>query len=159
MRIGIGFDIHPLVGGRRLVLGGVAIDHSKGLHGHSDGDVVLHALTDSLLGAAGLGDIGDLYPDSDPKLAGADSRLFVSEAVHRVTGRGLSIQNVDLIVYAEEPKLFPWKAAIRSAVAELLALPPERVNVKAKTLEKLGPIGEGRAIAAHAVVLLDEARA
>jgi 2-C-methyl-D-erythritol 2,4-cyclodiphosphate synthase len=156
VRIGIGFDLHRLVRGRRLVLGGVEVPHAKGLLGHSDGDVILHALTDALLGAAGLGDIGELFPDTDPTHEGVDSRTFLEEALRRLAGRGFSVESVDLVVYAEEPKLSPHKPRIRASLAELLAVSIERVNVKAKTFEKLGPIGQGRAIGAHAAVLLAE---
>lgn len=158
MRIGIGFDLHRLARGRRLVLGGVEIAHSKGLVGHSDGDVILHALTDALLGAAGLGDIGELFPDTDPAFERADSRTFLEEALRRLAGRGFSVESVDLVVYAEEPKISPHKAHIRAALSNLLGVSSDRVNVKAKTFEKLGPIGQGRAIGAHAAVLLAESR-
>jgi 2-C-methyl-D-erythritol 2,4-cyclodiphosphate synthase len=156
MRIGLGFDIHPLASGRRLVLGGVGIEHERGLAGHSDGDVVLHALTDAILGAAGLGDIGELFPPTDPAYAGADSRQFLEEARLRAVRCGFTVESVDVIVYAEEPRIAPYKARLREAIASLLCLPPGRVNLKAKTFEGLGPIGEGRAIAAHAAVLLGE---
>lgn len=153
-RIGIGYDLHRLVPDRPLVLGGVTIPHDRGLLGHSDGDAVLHALCDALLGAAGAGDIGELFPDSDPRWKDAHSRVFVEAACERVSAIGLEIANVDLIVHAQEPRLGPHKAAIRAAVADLLAIPLERVAVKATTNEGLDAIGQGRALACWAAVLL-----
>ena len=153
-RIGAGHDTHRLEAGRPLVLGGVAVAHSRGLAGHSDADVVLHAVTDALLGAAGLGDIGDAYPDTDPRWAGADSRLFVRETLARLNRDGWAVVNLDVTVFAQEPKLGPVKTAIRESLAQMLSVPPERVNVKAKTGEKVGHIGRAEAIACHAVVLI-----
>ena len=155
MRIGFGFDIHRLKTGRKLVLGGVEIPAPKGLDGHSDADVLLHAVTDALLGAVGEGDIGAYFPDSDPKWKGTASRVFVEKALELVKKRGLKIANADFTLVAEEPKLAPHRAAIRKSVAGLLGVEPERVNLKAKTMEKLGPIGEGKAVACYAVVLLE----
>jgi 2-C-methyl-D-erythritol 2,4-cyclodiphosphate synthase len=153
-RVGSGHDTHRLAEGRPLVLGGVRIDHPKGLVGHSDADAVLHAVTDALLGAAGLGDIGDAYPDTDPRWAGADSRLFLAEALARLNQLGWRTVNIDVTVFAQEPKLGPVKAAIRAKLAELLGLPADAVNVKAKTGERVGHIGRGEAIGCHAVVLI-----
>src|SRR2546421_1806359 len=124
MRVGIGHDTHRLEPGRPLLLGGVRVDHPRGLAGHSDADVVLHALTDALLGAAGLGDIGDAYPDTDPRWLGADSRLFLRETLARLNQAGWRVVNVDVIIHAQEPKLGPVKANIRANLAGLLALAP-----------------------------------
>ncbi len=155
MRVGIGHDTHRLVEGRPLILGGVAIAHPKGLAGHSDADVVLHALTDALLGAAGLGDIGDAYPDSDARYKDCDSAVFVCQTLEHLQRSGWRVVNVDVIVFAQEPKLGPVKGQIRRRLAELLAVDPETVNVKAKTGEHVGAIGRGEAIACQAVVLID----
>ena len=151
----MGFDIHRLAAGRKMILGGVEIPAPKGLEGHSDADVLLHAVTDALLGAVGEGDIGSYFPDSDPKWKGAASRLFVEKALELVKKRGLKIANADFTLVAEEPKLAPHRPAIRKSVAGLLGVEPERVNLKAKTMEGLGPIGEGKAVACYAVVLLE----
>lgn len=155
MRVGIGHDTHRLEAGRRLVLGGVTVDHSRGLAGHSDADIVLHALTDALLGAAGLGDIGDLFPDTDPQYQDADSRQFVTEALRRLNQAGYRVVNVDVIVFAQEPKLGPIKARIRASLAELLGLAEGNVNVKAKTGERVGHIGRAEALACQVVALID----
>ncbi len=154
IRIGQGFDVHALVPGRRLVLGGVSIEHGRGLLGHSDADVLLHAITDALLGAAGLGDIGRSYPDSDPRYRDADSRALLAEVVQRVHREGWRVGNLDCVVIAEQPKIAPYVEAIRGSIAQLLSTDPARVNVKGKTTERLGFIGRGEAIAASAVVLL-----
>jgi 2-C-methyl-D-erythritol 2,4-cyclodiphosphate synthase len=154
-RIGSGHDTHRLIEGRLLRLGGVIIPHVRGLEGHSDADVVLHAITDALLGAAGLGDIGDSYPDTDPKWKGADSRLFLKETLTKLNQLGWHLVNVDVTIFAEEPKLGPVKATIRDNLAKLLALPPDAVNVKAKTGEKVGHIGRAEAIGCHAIVLVE----
>jgi 2-C-methyl-D-erythritol 2,4-cyclodiphosphate synthase len=143
-----------LADGRPLILGGVRIDHPRGLVGHSDADAVLHAVTDALLGAAGLGDIGDAYPDTDPRWAGADSTRFLTETLARLTERGWRPVNLDVTIFAQEPKLGPVKAAVRENLARLLGLPAECVNVKAKTGERVGHIGRGEAIGCHAVVLI-----
>ena len=156
-RVGSGHDTHRLVEGRQLILGGVIIPHSRGLAGHSDADAVLHAVTDALLGAAGLGDIGDAYPDTDPAWRDADSRLFLSETLDKLRRLGWRPVNVDLTVFAQEPKLGPLKSAIRDSVAALVGLPAGAVNVKAKTGEKVGHIGRGEAIGCHAVVLIQKA--
>jgi 2-C-methyl-D-erythritol 2,4-cyclodiphosphate synthase len=155
MRVGIGFDLHRLGADRPLVLGGVEIPGGPGLIGHSDADCVLHAITDALLGAAGSGlDIGALFPDDDPAFEGADSAKLLAEAMRHVPGR---VVNVDVTVLAERPKIGPFREAMRARIAELLDLDVSAVGVKATTMEGLGPIGEGRAIACHAVALLEEA--
>lgn len=156
-RVGSGHDTHRLVEGRPLLLGGVRIDHPKGLHGHSDADAVLHAVTDALLGAAGLGDIGDAYPDTDPRWKDADSRAFLIQTIDRLNRMGWAPVNLDVTVFAEAPKLGPVKAAIRDSLAALAGLPADAVNVKAKTGEKVGHIGRGEAIGCHAVVLIQKA--
>ena len=156
MRVGIGHDTHRLAEGRPLLLGGVRVEHARGLVGHSDADVVLHAVTDALLGAAGLGDIGDAYPDTDPQWKGADSRVFLAGALDRLNQKGWKPVNLDVTVFAQEPKLGPVKAAIRDNLARLLRLPTDAVNVKAKTGEKVGHIGRGEAIGCHAVVLIEK---
>src|SRR6476619_1607042 len=133
MRVGSGHDTHRLAEGRPLVLGGVRVPHDRGLVGHSDADVVLHAVTDALLGAAGLGDIGDAYPDTDERWKGADSRLFLGETLTKLNQLGWRIVNLDVTIFAQEPKLGPVKAAIRESLATLLGLPTDAANVKAKT--------------------------
>jgi 2-C-methyl-D-erythritol 2,4-cyclodiphosphate synthase len=154
IRIGEGWDTHALVEGRPLILGGVRIPHAKGLLGHSDADALLHAITDALIGAAGLGDIGRHFPDTDPQFRGADSAALLSEALRRVQAAGWQVVNVDSTVIAQAPKLAPHIEAMRTRVAGLLALEAPCVNIKAKTAEKMGPVGEERAIEARAVVLL-----
>jgi 2-C-methyl-D-erythritol 2,4-cyclodiphosphate synthase len=156
-RVGIGHDTHRLAEGRRLVLGGVRVEHPRGLLGHSDADVVLHAVTDALLGAAGLGDIGDAYPDTDPAYQGADSRRFLGETLARLNRAGWRVVNVDVIVFAQEPKLGPVKASIRDSLAGLLGLDAAAVNVKAKTGEGVGAIGRAEAIGCQAVALIARA--
>lgn len=153
-RIGSGHDTHRLVEGRPLILGGVALPHSRGLMGHSDADVVLHAVTDALLGAAGLGDIGDAYPDSNARWRDADSRRFVLETLAKLNQLGWRVVNLDVTIFAQEPKLGPVKASVRDSLAAMLNLPSGDVNVKAKTGEKVGHIGRGEAIGCHAVVLI-----
>ncbi|MBX9583279.1 MAG: 2-C-methyl-D-erythritol 2,4-cyclodiphosphate synthase [Gemmataceae bacterium] len=155
-RVGSGHDTHRLEAGRRLVLGGVEVPHPKGLAGHSDADVVLHAVTDALLGAAGLGDIGDLYPDTDPAHKDADSRVFLAGALDRLSAAGWRVANLDVTVFAQEPKLGPVKALIRANLAALLGVPPDAVSVKAKTGEKVGHIGRAEALGCHAVVLIQK---
>ncbi len=156
MRVGIGFDIHRLVEGRSLLLGGVKIPSAKGLLGHSDGDVLLHALCDALLGAVGAGDIGSYFPDSDPQWKGASSRIFLEKATELAGRKSLRVENVDAVILAEEPKLGPHRIAIQRSIAQMLRVKDDRINVKAKTMEKLGPIGEGEAMAAYVVVLLEK---
>lgn len=153
-RIGQGWDIHQLVAGRPLILGGVRIHHTHGLLGHSDADVLLHAITDALLGAAGLGDIGMHFPDTDPRFSGADSSRLLREARRRVQAQGWRIGNVDATVVAQAPRLAPHRQSMAASIAACLELAPEQVNVKAKTAEKLGPVGQGQAMEAYAVVLL-----
>ena len=154
MRVGIGHDTHRLVEGRPLILGGVRIDHPLGLLGHSDADVVMHAVADALLGAAGLGDIGELFPDTDPRWQGLDGGVLLDQVVDRVARAGWRAVNCDVIVHAERPKLLDFKAAMRANLARLLGLDASAVNVKAKTGERVGPIGRCEAIACEAVVLL-----
>ena len=158
-RIGSGHDSHRLAAGRPLILGGVAVPHPRGLDGHSDADVVLHALTDALLGAIAAGDIGDLFPDTDPANRDADSRVFLEAAVAKVAAAGYELGNCDVTLFAQEPKLGPLKAAIRRNVATLLGVGDDRVSVKAKTGERVGHVGRGEAIGCHAVVLLVPSRA
>ncbi len=158
MRIGHGFDVHQLVAGRRLVIGGVEIPHDKGLGGHSDADVLLHAVTDALLGAAGLGDIGRHFPDTDPAYRDADSRRLLREAMAKVRAAGYAVVNVDSTIIAQAPRLAPHIPAMVTNLAADLGVPPDRVNVKAKTTERLGFAGRGEGIAAEAVALLDDAR-
>src|SRR4029077_12079049 len=154
MRVGIGHDTHRLAEGRPLLLGGVRVEHPRGLVGHSDADVVLHAVTDALLGAAGFGDIGDAYPDTDPAYHGADSIFFLRETLVRLNRAGWRVVNVDVIIFAQEPRLGPVKAEIRRRLAELLPLAPDAVNIKAKTGERVGAIGRAEAIGCQAVALI-----
>lgn len=155
MRIGQGFDVHPLVAGRRLVIGGVAIPFEKGLQGHSDADVLLHAICDALLGAAGLGDLGEHYPDSDAAFRGIDSRALLRDVAAKVTRLKLKIVNVDATVIAQAPRLSPYKARMVANIAADLGIAPGAVNVKATTTEQLGFLGRAEGIAAQAVVLLE----
>jgi len=154
MRIGEGWDVHALVEGRKLILGGVEIPYEKGLLGHSDADALLHAITDALLGAAGLGDIGRHFPDTDARFKGADSSVLLAEAAARVRAQGWQIGNVDSTIIAQAPKMAPHIAAMRERIAAVLGLGADQVNVKAKTAEKMGPVGEGLSIEARAIVLL-----
>jgi 2-C-methyl-D-erythritol 2,4-cyclodiphosphate synthase len=153
-RIGEGWDIHALVPGRALVLGGVHIDHPKGLLGHSDADALAHAITDAILGAAGLGDIGRMFPDTDAQHAGADSMVLLALAAQRVSEQGWQIGNIDATVVAQEPRLSAHLSEMGQRLAQALAIGSDQVNVKAKTAEKLGPVGQGQAIEARAVALL-----
>lgn len=153
-RIGEGWDVHALVPGRRLVIGGVDIPFSRGLLGHSDADVLLHAITDALFGAAGLGDIGRHFPDTDPQFQGADSVVLLAEAARRVRATGYDIGNVDCTVIAQAPKLAPHIEAMRRLIAQTIGVQESQVNVKAKTAETLGPVGQGQSIEARAVALL-----
>jgi 2-C-methyl-D-erythritol 2,4-cyclodiphosphate synthase len=157
LRIGEGWDVHALVPGRKLVLGGVEIPFERGLLGHSDADALLHAITDALLGAAGLGDIGRHFPDTDARFKGADSVVLLTEAATRVREAGWQVGNIDSTVIAQAPKLAPHIDAMRQRIAAALGLLPAQVNVKAKTAEKLGPVGQGLSIEARAVVLLTRA--
>ena len=154
VRVGAGHDLHRLVPGRRLRLGGIEVPHDRGAAGHSDADAALHALTDALLGAAALGDIGRLFPDSDPAYQDADSSLFVRRACELVRSDGWTIQNVDLTIMLEKPKLAPLVDRMRASIASVLAIEPARVSVQAKTAEGLGAIGRGEAVACHCVALL-----
>ena len=156
MLIGQGIDAHRFVPGRILTLGGIRVEHDQGLEAHSDGDVVIHALCDALLGAAGLGDIGRHFPDTDAKYAGIDSRILLRRVVESVTARGLAIHNADLTIVAQRPKLAPYIPAMADVLAEDLLCPITRVNVKATTTERMGFTGRGEGIAAFAVVLLQE---
>ncbi|NTV09708.1 MAG: 2-C-methyl-D-erythritol 2,4-cyclodiphosphate synthase [Zoogloea sp.] len=153
-RVGQGFDVHALVPGRLLIVGGVTIPFSAGLLGHSDADVLLHAITDALLGAAGLGDIGRHFPDTDARFEGADSRVLLREAAHAVLAAGWQVGNVDATVIARAPKILPHVPAMVANIAADLGVPPEAVNIKGKTTEKLGFTGRGEGIAAQAVALL-----
>lgn len=153
-RTGIGWDVHRLVPGRPLILGGVAVPSDSGLDGHSDADVLSHAITDAVLGAAALGDIGLHFPDTDPRLAGADSLVFLRHALALAAQKGFRLVSVDSTVILERPKLRDYRAAIRESLAAALSLPIDRVSVKFKTAEKLGPVGEGRSAEAQAVVTL-----
>lgn len=153
-RVGLGYDVHRLVEGRRLILGGVEVEHSKGLQGHSDADVVLHAVTDALLGAAGLPDIGDLFPDTDPKNKDADSARMLAWVVERVCERGFVPHNVDVIIHAEAPRLTGYKRRISDSIAGLIGVPANHVCVKAKTNEGLGDVGAGEAMACWVAALV-----
>ncbi len=154
IRVGEGWDIHALVPGRALVLGGVTIPHHLGLLGHSDADALLHAITDALLGAAGLGDIGQHFPDTDPAFRGADSLVLLTHAASLVKARGWQLGNVDATIVAQAPKMAPHIPAMRTGIAQALGLDADAVNVKAKTAEKMGPVGEQQAIEARAVCLI-----
>jgi 2-C-methyl-D-erythritol 2,4-cyclodiphosphate synthase len=155
VRTGIGWDVHRLTAGRRLILGGVEIPSEFGLEGHSDADVLAHAITDALLGAAALGDIGMHFPDTDPRWAGADSLVFLRHALSLVSDQGFRVVNVDSTVILERPKLKDFREAIRDKLAEALGLAADRVSVKFKTAEKLGTVGEGRSAEAQAVATLE----
>jgi 2-C-methyl-D-erythritol 2,4-cyclodiphosphate synthase len=154
IRVGSGFDVHAFVPGRRLMLGGVEIAYARGMLAHSDGDVLLHAITDALLGAAGLGDIGRLFPDTDERWRGADSRGLLREVVARVRAAGWRIENVDCTVIAQAPKIASHVDAMRAAVAQDLGIGADAVNIKGKTTERLGFTGRGEGIAAQAAALL-----
>nr|WP_274595111.1 2-C-methyl-D-erythritol 2,4-cyclodiphosphate synthase [Mariprofundus erugo] len=154
IRVGHGFDVHPFAEGRKLILGGVDIPHQRGLAGHSDADVLYHALCDALLGAAGLGDIGHHFPDSDMQYKDADSARFVSATVSALSERGWTVGNVDVTVIAQEPKIAPHVAAMRERLAGLLLVDQSAVNIKATTTERLGYVGRKEGIAAHAVALI-----
>lgn len=153
-RIGEGWDVHALVPGRKLMLGGVNVPHTAGLLGHSDADVLLHAITDAVLGAAGLGDIGRHFPDTNPQFKGADSSVLLAEAMRRVRQQDWELVNVDCTIVAQAPKLASHMPDIQAGVAKALGVAPDQVNVKAKTAEKLGPVGQGQSMEARAVALL-----
>ena len=156
IRVGLGTDLHRLVEGRKLMLGGVHIPFDKGEHGHSDGDVLLHAITDSLLGAAAISDIGELFPPSDEKWKDADSKKLLASAYELVKGQGWSIENIDCVIKLEKPKFLPYRQAVRESIAGILGIEPSQVFVKAKTGEKLGDVGAGESIEAEAVCLLSK---
>ena len=156
MRVGIGYDIHALVKGRPLVLGGVRISHPKGLSGHSDGDVIYHAIVDALLGAAGEGDIGEHFPDTDARFKRADSLLFIKKVREILNRRRFRIVNIDLVLLAEQPKLGPYKEKIRSNITRSLGVTLSDINVKAKTKEGFGAVGKKQAIACYAIASLEE---
>ena len=158
MRIGHGYDVHRLVEGRRCIIGGVEIPHEKGLLGHSDADVLLHAIMDAVLGAMAAGDIGKLFPDNDPTYKGADSLILTRRVAEVMTERGYRLGNIDATVIAQAPKLAPHIPAMRERIAEAFGVEVDRVSVKATTEERLGFTGSGEGIAAHAVCLLEEAR-
>ena len=158
MRIGHGYDVHPLVSGRDLILGGVKIAHAKGLLGHSDADVLLHAICDACLGAAGLGDIGRHFPDTDPRWKDASSIELLRRAVALVAAEGLQVGNVDVTVILQAPKIAPHVAAMRESVARAIGLDVSRVSIKGKTNEGVDAVGRGEAIAAHAVAVIRHAR-
>ena len=157
MKVGQGFDVHAFGPGEFVMLGGVRVPHSAGVVAHSDGDVILHALCDALLGAAGLGDIGQHFSDKDPRWKGADSAQFVTAVLERLSARKLRVGNVDITVIAEVPKVGPVRDAIRARIAELLRVPPSDVNIKATTTERLGFLGRSEGIAAQAIALLVDA--
>ncbi len=156
MRIGAGYDIHRLKAGRRLILGGVLIESVLGLDGHSDADVVLHSISDALLGAAALGDIGEHFPDTSPEWKDADSAVMLRQVLDMISEQGYVIQNIDINIIAQEPRLGPAKKNIAANIAALLGLDTSQVSVKARTKEGLGPVGEGRAIEALAAVLIEK---
>lgn len=154
IRIGVGYDIHRLAGDRKLMLGGLEIPHDRGLLGHSDADVVLHAVTDALLGAAGMPDIGDLFPDTDETFKDADSRELLADVMGRIRQKGFQVGNLDVIVHAEAPKMSPYKKLMAESIAKVIGVESDRVNVKAKTNEGVGPVGLSNAIACTTVALL-----
>jgi len=154
MRIGIGFDVHRLVGGRKLILGGVEIPFEKGLLGHSDADVLLHAIMDALLGAAGLGDIGFHFPDTDLRFKNCDSLILLKEVNHLIASQGYGLENLDTVIMAEQPKISPYIAVMRHRIGTNLSIAPELISIKATTTEQLGFVGRGEGIAAQAVALL-----
>lgn len=157
MRIGHGYDVHRLTENRKLILGGVEIPHEKGLDGHSDADVLLHAIMDALLGAAALGDIGKLYPDNDKTYLGIDSMILLKDTYQRISEKGYTVGNIDATVIAQRPKLAPYIPEMREKIAKTLSLSVDDVNIKATTEEKLGFTGSGEGIAAHAVCLIEKA--
>ena len=156
MRIGHGYDVHRLVEGRDLILGGVKIDYEKGLLGHSDADVLLHAVSDALLGAAGLGDIGRHFPDTDPQYKGADSLMLLREVYRKISEKGFRVGNIDVTMIAQKPKLKDYIPQMQANIAAAVGVTPDRVNVKATTEEKLGFTGTGEGMSCHAVCLLED---
>ncbi|MCC6210313.1 MAG: 2-C-methyl-D-erythritol 2,4-cyclodiphosphate synthase [Burkholderiales bacterium] len=156
MRVGQGYDVHAFAAGRRLVIGGVEIPYARGLAGHSDADVLLHAICDALLGAAALGDIGAHFPDSDPRYQGSDSRVLLKEVAKKVGAQGYRIVNIDATIVAQEPRMAPHVARMIGNIATDLGLQPAAVSIKATTTERLGAIGRGEGIAAQAIALIDE---
>jgi len=155
-RVGIGYDVHPLVEGRKLVLGGVEIPHEKGLKGHSDADVLLHAIMDAALGAAGMGDIGEHFPDTDEKFKGISSLLLLAQVGEEVRRSGFGVANVDCVLLAEAPKIRPFKSAMKANIAKALGIDPSQVNIKATTNEGLGFVGRGEGMAAYATAMLEK---
>jgi len=155
MRIGIGYDIHRLKKGRKLILGGVEIPYQKGLLGHSDADVLLHAVSDAILGAANLGDIGRHFPDADPKYKNISSKIILEKVYQTVRKKGWQIENIDSTIIAEEPKLFPYMNRMKKIIAEILKIGVEKISIKATTNEKLGPLGQKQGIAGYAVACLE----
>ena len=156
-RMGVGYDLHRLEAGKKLILGGVAIPFEKGLSGHSDGDILLHALTDALLGAASMGDIGEIFPPSDEQWKDADSSIFLRHARELLQGYGWRIVNVDTIIVIERPKILPYRERIRKNVAGILQIDPDLISIKAKSAEGIGPIGLGQAAEAHAAAAISRA--
>ena len=154
-RVGIGFDVHRLVPGRRCMLGGIEFEHERGTLGHSDGDAVLHAVADALLGAAGLDDLGTLFPDQDPRWKDADSAELLGAVVERVRARGYRPVNLDVVIATEGPRIAPRRAEMRASIARLVGLEPDAVNVKGKSLEGLGALAGGQGVAAQAVCLVE----
>ena len=156
MRIGYGYDIHQLAEGRKLIIGGVKIPYKLGLLGHSDADVLLHAVTDGILGAAGLGDIGDHFPDTDMDYKDADSALLLKQAFNKVKAEGYSVNNIDCTIFAQEVRITPVKDEIKNSISRILGIEKELINIKAKTMEKLDAVGSNKAIAASCVVLISK---
>lgn len=157
MRIGHGYDVHRLVEGRKFILGGIEIPYEKGLLGHSDADVLLHAISDALLGAAAMGDIGGMFPDNDPQYSGADSWILLQKVVEAIAAKGYKVGNIDATVIAQAPKLKPYISAMRQRIAEACCVDADDISIKATTEEKLGFTGSGEGIAAHAVCLIEKA--
>jgi len=158
IRVGQGFDVHPFADKRRLVLGGIEIPYERGLAGHSDADVLIHAICDALLGAAGLNDIGAHFPDSDPHYKNSDSRLFLEQAINQLRQRGWAVGNVDCTIIAQEPKIAPHVAAMKAVLSQLLCICEDDINIKATTTERLGFTGRKEGIAAQAVALITRIR-
>jgi len=154
MKIGSGMDVHQLVSGRDLIIGGVKIDHEKGLKGHSDADVLIHSVCDAILGAAGLGDIGEHFPDTDPRYKGISSRILLGKCGDLLKGEGYEVVNMDCILFAQEPKLSPYKRQMAENMARVLGLESDLVNIKATTTETLGFVGKKEGIAAHTTLLI-----